>query len=307
MFINKLSKLLILPNYCTINTMSKAKIITHRGLEPSNASFFSESSFEAFQDHLNRGYGIEFDPNFTKDNQIIVSHDSDLKRVTSGKNESNFSDITAKEALDIRFEKGGRLCLLGELMSMICKSSETISAMHLKGKFQSKRHLDILIEALRPFKKCFNQFIIFDIIPDTARYLKNALPELILAPSVAHPFDIERYNKCVSNTLFSLENAIANRDIFDWVWLDEWDLSDKNGCNKKFYTEETFNILRKNRFKIALVTPELHGTSPGLLGGEAHSDANNKGRLFTRIQEILSLDPDAICTDYPEEIKNTAN
>jgi hypothetical protein len=39
----------------------------------------------------------------------------------------------------------------------------------------------------------------------------------------------------------------------------------------------------------------------GLLGGEAHPDAcNGETRLFARIEQILSLAPDAICTDYPE-------
>ena len=59
-------------------------IITHRGLEPSNPSFWPESSYEAFEDQLKRGFGIEFDPNFCKDG-IVVSHDSTLKRITNDK------------------------------------------------------------------------------------------------------------------------------------------------------------------------------------------------------------------------------
>jgi hypothetical protein len=62
-----------------------------------------------------------------------------------------------------------------------------------------------------------------------------------------------------------------------------------------------FKILKDEGLKVALVTPELHGTSPGLLGGEAHPDAD-KNCLFDRIQEIIDLQPDALCTDYPEEV-----
>ena len=56
--------------------------------------------------------------------------------------------------------------------------------------------------------------------------------------------------------------------------------------------------------KIALVTPELHGTSPHLLAGEAHPDApkGDTETLFKRIKEIIDLKPNAICTDYPEEV-----
>ena len=53
---------------------------------------------------------------------------------------------------------------------------------------------------------------------------------------------------------------------------------------------------------ISLVTPELHATSPGLLGGEAHPDAQSRERFFERIGEIIALKPDWICTDYPEEV-----
>lgn len=59
------------------------QIITHRGLEPRNPKFpFLESTKEAFFDHLSRGYGIEFDPNFTNDGVCFVFHDGTLKRAT---------------------------------------------------------------------------------------------------------------------------------------------------------------------------------------------------------------------------------
>jgi hypothetical protein len=119
---------------------------------------------------------------------------------------------------------------------------------------------------------------------------------------VAHPYDIERYNQCVLGTLLSLEKVLSHKDLFSWVWLDEWDLADKDGGQKQFYTAEVFETLKDQGLKIALVTPELHGTSPGLLGGEAHPDAD-KSRLFGRIQETINLQPDALCTDYPEEVR----
>lgn len=64
-------------------SLGKKKIITHRGLELFNPDFsFGESTYEAFKDHLARGFGgMEFDPNPTKDG-IIVLHDPTLKRAT---------------------------------------------------------------------------------------------------------------------------------------------------------------------------------------------------------------------------------
>ncbi|MCW8965853.1 MAG: hypothetical protein OQK82_04080, partial [Candidatus Pacearchaeota archaeon] len=135
---------------------------------------------------------------------------------------------------------------------------------------------------------------------------RQEIPYVKLAPSVALDYDTKRYNKVVSNTLFSIEQSIEykKQGLFDYVWLDEWDLKEEDGTQKKLYTKETFDKLREVGYKIALITPELHGTSPGLLGGESHQDSRDKDTLFKRIIEIISLNPDAICTDYPRESKN---
>lgn len=277
-------------------------IITHRGLEPSKKDFYVESAKQAFESHLSRGFGIEFDINFTKDNKIIIFHDSGLERITKGGNKSFFSEMNSAEISKLRLGNGDRLCFLGELLEIIARGAEQISALHLKGKFQEEKYLDILLSYLADNKKMLSKIFVFDVKVETAKYLKNKLLELKLAPSVAHPYDIKRYNEAVNGTLLDTEEAIANKDLFSWVWLDEWDSADENGKTKKFYTPETFEVLKKNGLKIALVTPELHGTSPGLLGGEVHPGAK-KDRLFNLIEEIISLEPDALCTDYPEEIK----
>jgi glycerophosphoryl diester phosphodiesterase len=283
--------------------MGQIHIITHRGLEPSADDFPSESSYEAFNNHLNRGYGIEFDAGLSKDGKIPIFHDAGLERITKGQDKRLFVDMTSEEIKAARLGKGDRLCFLDELLNMIARGNpDSVSALHLKGGFQEPAFLDILISYLRNAGEALSRMIIFDVKIETAKYLKSKMPELDLAPSVAHAYDIQRYNQAVKGTLLSVEEVLVNRDFFSWVWLDEWDLADENSGAKKFYTAETFRALKNNGLKIALVTPELHGTSPGLLGGEAHPDAI-KERLFNRIQEIISLKPDAVCTDYPEEVK----
>ena len=61
------------------------------------------------------------------------------------------------------------------------------------------------------------------------------------------------------------------------------------------YTAENFERLRLAGYKIALVTPELHATS--------HQDAKDKESLFKRINEIIKLRPNAICTNYSEDVR----
>lgn len=286
--------------------IERSKIITHRGLEPDQPNFWSEGSLEAFTDQLNRGFGgIEFDANFTKDDQIIVAHDTRLSRLTDGADTREFaSSVNASEVANFRLPRG-RIPLFHEVMELIrATPGAKTNALHLKGRFQDQKHLNILVTALNDARELLPQIIIFDVKPETARIIKQALPWSRLAVSVAHPYDIERYGNVVGNTLLSMEEALhlAKLGIIEGVWLDEWDLADRDGGKKIFYNSEVFARLRSASLHVYLVTPELHGTSPRLHGGESHPDASSKERLYERIKEIIRLQPDAICTDHPEEV-----
>ncbi len=278
------------------------QIITHRGLEPSNPNFFSESSFEAFENHLSRGFGIEFDVNFTKDG-IIIWHDANLKRLTSGKDSREFRNLTTPDVLSIKILKG-RLCTLDEVLELIRNSSSTVNALHLKGRYQELHYIDRIIEVIEKHPSLYEQMFIFDVKPEAAKYIRAKNPRLLLSPSVVHAFDIKRFDTFVNNTSVTIDEAVQYKKegLYDWAWLDEWDLTDENGKRKKLYTRENFDKIRDAGYKISLVTPELHGTSPGLYGGESHPDARDKKLLFKRIKEIIDLKPDAICTDHPEAV-----
>ncbi len=278
-------------------------VITHRGLEPSHANFFSESSFEAFQDQLSRGFGgIEFDPNPTKDG-IIVMHDSNLSRPTGGKDTRNVADVTTVEIKQIPL-KNGRIPTFDEVLNLIASSDAPVNALHLKSRFQTPETLRRLINSLRKHEDALSKIIVFDVKADTARQLKTEFPNLRLAPSIADPYDISRYNTSVGGTLMTIEDAIAlkNEGVIDGVWGDEWDTQGENGSGKQFYTKENFDRLHEVGLFIALVTPELHGTSPGLYGGESHADAKDTETLFRRIRQVKLAGGDYFCTDYPQEV-----
>lgn len=281
-------------------------IITHRGLDPDKSGYFGESSVEAFTDQLNRGYGIEFDIQITKDNKFVVIHDDNLSRLTTGIDNRQIKDIFMEDLLNMEFN-GSHLTSLSKILDLINKISkrDTISALHLKSKMQNTYTLDLLIEELK--KVDLSKFVIFDVSKDTAIYIKKFLPDVQLAPSVSHVYDIERYNQTVGGTLWKIEDVIENDDLFYGVWLDEWDTIDKNNNKKTLYNKENFDIFRSRGLKIFLVTPELHLTSPGLYGGEAHEDAKDEEKLINRIKEIIELKPDGICTDYPDRVKSLIN
>lgn len=283
--------------------IGKQKIITHRGLEPTHPNFFSESSLEAFQDQLNRGFGgIEFDPNPTKDG-IIVMHDANLTRPTGGKYQQPVVEMTTDEITQIPLANG-TIPTFDQAMNLIKNSAGTVSALHLKARFQTPETLERIMEALDGYKDIFGKFIVFDVKADTAKTLKTRFSNLRLAPSVAHPYDIKRYGASIGNTLLSLEEVLELRqqELVDGIWGDEWDLIGENGASKELYTAAFFEKVHAAGLFAALVTPELHGTSPGLYGGESHPDSKNRETLFGRIKEIKATGADYFCTDYPEEV-----
>lgn len=271
-------------------------ILTHRGLNPSDQNFFIESSYQAFEYFLQQGWAIEFDCAFAQ-NGIVITHDHTLTRITEGRDRRKITETLVEEL---------SLCSLEQLFHLILKYRVKNSAMHLKGIYQNPEMVERLIGTVQRYAEIVDYLFIFDVKVETAKKLKHSLPNLSLGASISHPFDIERYSFCTEQTLLTLEEATTHRELYEWVWLDEWDLSDRDGQIKKFYTSQLFTQARQAGFKISVVTPELHASSPGLLGGESHPDAA-VDRLFSRIEEIISLQPDAICSDYPQQVSSLCN
>lgn len=52
----------------------------HRGLHDNTGKLPPENTLEAFDEACRAGYGMELDIQFTRDGQVIVFHDNDLKR-----------------------------------------------------------------------------------------------------------------------------------------------------------------------------------------------------------------------------------
>ncbi len=264
------------------------ELVSHRGINLSNKIQLQESSIEAFGRQLAKGFGIEFDINFTKDKEIIIFHDDDLFRISKGEDKRKIKNLNLKDLKKLKYVD---FCTLEEVFDLLEKYPKRISAMHLKGDFQTKKHLDTLIKEIKKNTSLLSNFIIFDLKISTAKYLKNVFRGISLAPSVAHEYDIKRFNSLTKKTLYSPAQAINNKNIFNWVWLDEWDRKAEKQKKKTLLNKKIFSLLKENSFKIALVTPELHG--------DIHVDANNKKRLL----EIKELKPDMVCTDMPSYIK----
>lgn len=277
-------------------------MVTHRGIDielgedPRGTAM--ESTRQAFECQIAKGFGLEFDLQQMADDQFLVTHDSDLRRFSEGRIKTSIKDL---KATDIEAVSSGERSLMGleSLLDLIAAKGQALSAMHLKSHVQNQKSLDVIIPLLKERQEGLkDRLLLFDVRPDIAAVLKRRLPLLQLAASIVHPFDQARYNKVTGNTLITMDEFFSVSDRYDWAWMDEWDLQDKNGKTKSLINAENITRLKAAGFGVAVVSPELHATSPGLLGGEAHEVGKDSTRLKEWWIQCFPLGIDLLCSDH---------
>lgn len=111
--------LLLIPNISRKETMRSFQkhLFAHRGLYDNNDRF-PENSMAAFERAVQNGYGIEMDLQLTKDKQVVVIHDYDLKRV-AGKDikigEQTYEELKSH----ILFQSAQQIPLFQDVLAMV--------------------------------------------------------------------------------------------------------------------------------------------------------------------------------------------
>lgn len=105
--------------------MNKAKVlskinplilqgIAHRGLHNDK---YTENGMNAFGNAVRHGLPIELDIHLTKDNQLVVCHDEDLKRTTG--TSGIIEDLTLEEIKKYRLLDGGEVPTFIEVLDFV--------------------------------------------------------------------------------------------------------------------------------------------------------------------------------------------
>jgi len=95
--------------------------IGHRGAR----AYEPENTLRSFKKALEIGVdAVEFDVRKTKDNQLVVIHDADVKRTTNGK--GLVSELTLKEIKDYSTEKGEKIPTLKETLEFLGKKVKIV-------------------------------------------------------------------------------------------------------------------------------------------------------------------------------------
>jgi glycerophosphoryl diester phosphodiesterase len=131
--------------------------IGHRGAR----AYAPENTLASFKKALEIGVdAIELDVRRTKDNQLIVIHDADIKRTTNG--EGLVSELTLKEIKGFSTEKGEKIPTLQEALDFLDKKvkvfvelketgieEQTLSIVHEKNLVKNVVIISFLEDALK--------------------------------------------------------------------------------------------------------------------------------------------------------------
>lgn len=143
----------------------KGKIIAHRGIH--NNEDTPENSLKAFKKAKENNYPIELDVKITKDNQLVIFHDSNLERMT-GLN-FNLEDFTLKALKELNLlNTNEKIPTLKEALELI--DNKVLIDIEIKHTKRFKELCNILLEELNTYP---GEIIISSFNPRIIKYIKN--------------------------------------------------------------------------------------------------------------------------------------
>ncbi len=135
--------------------------IGHRGAR----AYAPENTLKSFKKALEIGVdAIELDVRKTKDNQLVVIHDSDIKRTTNGKGLVN--ELTLKEIKGFDAGEGEKIPTLGETLDFLDKKMKTF--VELKEAGIEKQVLSVIHE-----KKLEKNVVIVSFLEDALKKVRE--------------------------------------------------------------------------------------------------------------------------------------
>ena len=122
-------------------------IIAHRGIHDNKST--PENSLKAFYKALIKKYPIELDIQLTKDNEIVVFHDKNLKRMTGV--DKNIDDLTLNELTKLKLLKTNEhIPTLDEVLKLV--NGKVLLDIEIKPTPKYKEICTLLNEKLKKYK-----------------------------------------------------------------------------------------------------------------------------------------------------------
>lgn len=172
----------------------KNKIIAHRGIH--NNKDIPENSLKAFKEALKKNYPIELDIHLTKDNQLVVSHDDNIKRMTQ--EDKIIEKLTLKELKQYNLlNTKEKIPTLKEVFKLI--NGKVLIDIEVKAKKRTKQIVKKLLSELEDYTgeiiiKSFNPLVIREIKRKTSKYSAGLL--------LSYTTDDKKYNFIAKRKFF---------------------------------------------------------------------------------------------------------
>lgn len=218
------------------------KGVAHRGLWNKD---ISENSLEAFKRAIDNNFALEFDVHLTKDNELVVIHDEDLKRLT-GK-EGIVEHLTLKELQEnYSLLDGQKIPTFVEVLDLVNEQVPCLVELKVNEKNYkalSKRVLEVMLPKVKD-KKNF-VFISFD--PRSLWPLKRSgiMRLLLVAKNYEYVFKLFRFG--IEGV--DIEHTLLEKKIFQKYYkkhvVNVWTIQSKEQLEKvkPFVDTVTFDTL----------------------------------------------------------------
>ena len=208
--------------------------IAHRGLHNDK---YTENGMNAFGNAVRHGLPIELDIHLTKDNELVVCHDEDLKRTTG--TSGIIEDLTLEEIKKYRLLDGGEIPTLIEVLDFVKEQVPMVIELKVfrkNYKALAKKTMEVLKEkvvdkknfmlisfdprSLWPLKKLG---IIRSLLATGGeyfyvyRYFRHSVESVDLDQTLFDKKQIQRYHKRYLVNAWTIENEDQLKAILPYV------------------------------------------------------------------------------------------
>lgn len=144
--------------------------IAHRGLHTKD---IPENSLSAFENALKNNYAIELDVQFTKDKEVVVFHDANLKRMTN--DTRNIEDVNYDELKNLRLGNTNEIIpTLEEVLELV--DSKVAILIEIK---DCKDYIELSEKTYEILKGYEGNYAIQSFNPFILEWYKNNASEVI--------------------------------------------------------------------------------------------------------------------------------
>ncbi len=186
----------------------------HRGFHTQDKSV-PENSLAAFKAAVDNGYGMEFDIQLTKDEQVVVHHDHSIKRMCGV--DINVSDLNYDELLQYKLlETDEKTPLLTELLAVV--DGKTPLIVELKDHINIEKLCEKTKEILDNYK---GEYCVESFSVQIVEWFKNNSPDTIRGQLMSHvgknpPPGINKFTAYLGAQLCSNFMARPDFEAYDY-------------------------------------------------------------------------------------------